>query len=146
MSLTHTKSFPQKAVQEMSLLWCWAHVSHCKTARYVLIEARPALIRPMQVFSCFLSPLRVRGYYFCPQSRCNEEHLHRLNILPCLLGFWWMCQDKQTGERRVQRGPLVWIPGPREEGKVPGPVCADLDLHGTQIPKLRSFPSPNFFS
>ena len=23
----------------------------------------------------------------------------------------------------MQRGPLVWIPGPREEGKVPHPDC-----------------------
>lgn len=27
-------------------------------------------------------------------------------------------QDKNTGERRVERGPMVWIPKPREEGYV----------------------------
>ena len=86
------------------------------------------------------------GRYFCLQSRCNEEHLQLLNILLCLVGFSWLCQDKQPGERMVQRGPLVCIPAPREEGKVPGPVFTDLDLHGpAQIPKLRSFPSRNFF-
>eukprot|EP00435_Cladocopium_sp_Y103_P067008 s87_g29.t1 len=36
--------------------------------------------------------------------------------------------DKQTGERRVQRGPLVWIPGPREEGK----VLAGVRLNSTE--------------
>lgn len=37
------------------------------------------------------------------------------------LVIYCLWQDRQTGERRVQRGPLVWIPGPREEGKVPHP-------------------------
>ena len=41
------------------------------------------------------------------------------------VGGFFLRQDRQTGERRVQRGPLVWIPGPREEGKAARPRSAE---------------------
>ena len=44
-------------------------------------------------------------------------------------------QEKRTGERRVQRGPLVWIPGPREEGK----VLDGVRLSGTDSRPLNEF-------